>query len=143
MEMDCLSQMNMIHPKSPYYYFHQPLYHLCHFLLSLCADMLAFEMPDFLGENVHTHTKIKVSLDKDDCCPHTDHRMTVALSCIEYVCYTVHHIEKLKQRVFLKNWLMVDITFWAAYRCTSFAGKQRTPNCNNFDIRKNHVQVYV
>ena len=57
MEMDCLSQMNMIHPKSPYCYFHQPLYHLCHFLLSLCADMLAFEMPHFLGENVHTHTK--------------------------------------------------------------------------------------
>ena len=123
MEMDCLSQMNMIHPKSPYCYLHQPLYHLCHFLLSLCADMLAFEMPDFLGENVHTHKKIKVSLDKDDCCPHTDHRMTVALSCIEYVCYTVHHIEKLKQRVFLKNWLMVDITFWAAYRCTSLCQK--------------------
>ena len=34
---------------------------------------------------------------------------------------------------------MVDITFWAAYRCTSLcqkAGKQRTPNCNNIDIRK-------
>ena len=89
---------------------------------------------------MYTHTKkIKVSLDKNDCCPHTDHRMTVALSCIEYVCYNVHYIEKLKQRVFLKNWLMVDITFWAAYRCTSLcqkAGKQRTPNCNNFDIRK-------
>ena len=58
---------------------------------------------------------------------------------IEYVCYTVHYIENLKQRVFLKNWLMVDITFWAAYRGTSLcqkAGKQMTPNCNNFDVRK-------
>ena len=54
MEMDCLAQMNMIHPQSSYCYFHQLLYHLCRLLMSLCADMLVFEMPDFLGENEHT-----------------------------------------------------------------------------------------
>ena len=63
----------------------------------------------------------------------------VVWSCIEYVCYTLHYREKLKQRVFLKNWLMVNITFWIAYRYTSpcqKAGKQKTPNCNNFDVGK-------
>ena len=65
--------------------------------------------------------------------------MTVVWSCNEYVCYTVHYMEKLKQRVFLKNWLIVDITFWTAYRCTSLcqkARKQKTPNCNHFDVGK-------
>ena len=60
-------------------------------------------------------------------------------SCIEYVCNTLHHREILKQRVFLKNWLMVDIKFWIAYRYTSpcqKVGKQKTPNCNNFDVGK-------
>ena len=63
----------------------------------------------------------------------------VLRSCIEYVCYTLHYREKLKERVVLKNWLMVDITFWIAYRYTSLcqkAGKKKTPNCNNFDVGK-------
>ena len=68
----------------------------------MSADMLVFEMPDFLGENVDKR-KGNVSLDKDDHCLHTDHWMTVVLSCNEYVCYTVHYMEKLKQRVFLKK----------------------------------------
>ena len=67
--------------------------------------------------------------------------MTVVLSCNEYVCYTVHvhYMEKLKQRVFLKNWLIGDITFWTAYRYTSLcqkARKQKTSNCNHFDVGK-------
>ena len=104
----------------------------------MSADMLVFEMPDFLGENVDKR-KGNVSLDKDDHCLHTDHWMTVGLSCNEYVCYTVHYMEKLKQRVFLKNWSIVDITFWKAYRYTSLcqkARKQKTPNCNHFDVGK-------
>ena len=140
-----LPQMYMIHLQRSYCYFHQPLYHLCHCLLTLNADMLGFEMPDFLGENVHRQ-KGNVSLDKDDYCPHTDHRMTVGLSCIEYVCYTVHYIENLKQRVFLKNWLMADITFWAAYRCTSFAKRLESKGHQTaitLISEKNHVQVYV
>ena len=104
----------------------------------MSADMLVFEMPDFLGENVDKRKGI-VSLDKDDHCLHTDHWMTVVLSCNEYVCYTVHYMEKLKQRVFLKNWLIVDITFWTAYRYTGLcqkARKKKKPNCNNFDVGK-------
>ena len=67
--------------------------------------------------------------------------MTVVLSCNEYVCYTVHvhYMEKLKQRVFLKNWLIGDITFWTAYRYTSLcqkARKQKRSNCNHFDVGK-------
>ena len=34
---------------------------------------------------------------------------------------------------------MVNITFWIAYRYTSpcqKGGKQKTPNCNNFDVGK-------
>ena len=65
-------QMYMIHPQSSYCYFHQLLYHLCHHLLRMSADMLVFEMPDFLGENVDKR-KGNVSLDKDDHCLHTDH----------------------------------------------------------------------
>ena len=104
----------------------------------MSADMLVFEMPDFLGENVDKR-KGNVSLDKEDHYLHTDHWMTVGLSCNEYVCYTVHYMEKLKQRVFLKNWLIGDITFWTAYRCTSLcqkARKKKTPNCNHFDVGK-------
>ena len=65
-------QMYMIHLQSSYCYFHQLLYHLCHHLLHMSADMLVFEMPDFLGENVDKR-KGNVSLDKDDHCLHTDH----------------------------------------------------------------------
>ena len=48
-----LPQMYTIHLQRSYCYFHQLLYHLCHCLLTLNGDMLVFEMPDFLGENVH------------------------------------------------------------------------------------------
>ena len=138
-------QMYMIHPQRSYCYFHQLLYHLCHQLLPMSADMLVFEMPDFLGENVHIKKKkcfpgqrwsLSTYWSLNDSCIEL---YGVVWSCIEYVCYTLHYREKLKQRVFLKNWLMVDITFWIAYRYTSpcqKGGKQKTPNCNNFDVGK-------
>ena len=94
-------------------------------------------MPDFLGENVHIQ-KGNVSLDKDDYCPHTDHWMTVVLSCIEYVCYTVHCMEKLKQTAFLKK--LVDGRYYILNkRCTSLC--QKAGNTIISMLEKSHVQM--
>ena len=128
-----LPQMYMIHLQRSYCYFHQPLYHLCHCLLTLNGDMLVFEMPDFLGENVHIQ-KGNVSLDKDDYCPHTDHWVTVVLSCIEYVCYTVHCMEKLKQTVFLKK--LVDGRYYILNSQKMYQPLPKSWKHNNFNVGK-------
>ena len=65
--------------------------------------------------------------------------MTVVLSCIEYVCYTVHCMEKLKQTVFLKK--LVDGRY---YILNSQKMHQPLPKAGNTIIsmlEKSHVQV--